>query len=190
MKYQINCSYNGGGDAYILQRVDIHFNHTVCFRLLQIINLKIFQIGAFFRLASDWFQTGFRLARRISDCVFRFNTDSDCFRFISDWQSEKKTSQTGSLKIFILQSKNIIKTSGFVFAFQIALDWPEMAARYCQLGRDRRCRKESIDRVNCFCNKWQCQTTAKISDMFLLSLRNRSYHVVFRWQSSQRIGLI
>ena len=41
----------------------------------------IFQIG--FRLVSDWFQIGtknFRLRVQISDC----------FRFIVDWQSEKK----------------------------------------------------------------------------------------------------
>ena len=53
---------------------------SVCFRLLQIINLKIFQIGAFFRLASDWFQNSFRLAQRISYCVFRFQIASDCFQ--------------------------------------------------------------------------------------------------------------
>ena len=29
MKDELNCSYNGGGDAYILQNVAIHFNHTV-----------------------------------------------------------------------------------------------------------------------------------------------------------------
>ena len=51
-----------------------------------------------FRLASDWFQTDFRLARRNSYCVFRFQIASDCFRFILDWQSEKKIFQTGSLK--------------------------------------------------------------------------------------------
>ena len=62
---------------------------SICFRLLQIINLKIFQIDAFSRLNSDWFQTSFRLAQRISDCVFRFQITSDCFRFILDWQPEK-----------------------------------------------------------------------------------------------------
>ena len=29
MKDELNCSYNGGGDAYLLQSVAIHFNHTV-----------------------------------------------------------------------------------------------------------------------------------------------------------------
>ena len=29
MKDEINFSYNGGGDAYPLQSVAIHFNHTV-----------------------------------------------------------------------------------------------------------------------------------------------------------------
>ena len=29
MKYEINCFYNGGGDAYLLQSAAIHFNHTV-----------------------------------------------------------------------------------------------------------------------------------------------------------------
>ena len=29
MKDYINCSYNGGGDAYLLQIVAIPFNHTV-----------------------------------------------------------------------------------------------------------------------------------------------------------------
>ena len=29
MKYELNCSYNGGGDAYLLQSVAIHFNHKV-----------------------------------------------------------------------------------------------------------------------------------------------------------------
>ena len=29
MKDEINCSYNGGGGAYPLQSVAIHFNHTV-----------------------------------------------------------------------------------------------------------------------------------------------------------------
>ena len=29
MKDEINCSYNGGGDAYSLQSVATHFNHTV-----------------------------------------------------------------------------------------------------------------------------------------------------------------
>ena len=33
----------------------------VCFRLLQIINMKIFQIGAFLRSASYWFQITLRL---------------------------------------------------------------------------------------------------------------------------------
>ena len=59
------------------------------------INVGIFQIGAFFRLASDWFQTGFRLAQRISDRVFRFQIDSDSFQTGS---KKKKTFQTGSLK--------------------------------------------------------------------------------------------
>ena len=83
---------------------------SVCFRLLQIMNIKIFQIGVFFRLASDWFQNGFRLARRISDCVFRFQIASDCFRFISDWQCKKKQfrldwqSEKKSLKLQILSS--------------------------------------------------------------------------------------
>ena len=30
LKDELNCSYNGGGDAYLLQSVAIHFNHTVC----------------------------------------------------------------------------------------------------------------------------------------------------------------
>ena len=29
MKDELNCSPNGGGDAYLLQSVAIHFNHTV-----------------------------------------------------------------------------------------------------------------------------------------------------------------
>ena len=29
MKYEINCSYNDGEDAYILLSVAIHFNHTL-----------------------------------------------------------------------------------------------------------------------------------------------------------------
>ena len=29
MKDELNCSYNGGGDAYLLQSVAIHFSHTV-----------------------------------------------------------------------------------------------------------------------------------------------------------------
>ena len=29
MKDELNFSYNGGGDAYLLQSVAIHFNHTV-----------------------------------------------------------------------------------------------------------------------------------------------------------------
>ena len=29
MKDELNCSYNGGGDSYLLQSVSIHFNHTV-----------------------------------------------------------------------------------------------------------------------------------------------------------------
>ena len=31
LKYEnkLNLSYNGGGDAYVLQSVAIHFNHTV-----------------------------------------------------------------------------------------------------------------------------------------------------------------
>ena len=29
LKDELNCSYNGGGDAYILQSVAIHFKHTV-----------------------------------------------------------------------------------------------------------------------------------------------------------------
>ena len=29
MKDELNCSYNGRGDAYLLQSVAIHFNHTV-----------------------------------------------------------------------------------------------------------------------------------------------------------------
>ena len=29
MKDELNFSYNGGGDAYILQSVAIHFKHTV-----------------------------------------------------------------------------------------------------------------------------------------------------------------
>ena len=64
---------------------------SVCFRLLQIINLEIFQIGAYFRLASDWFQTGFILARIISDCVFRFHINSDCFHihFRMSWKNRK-----------------------------------------------------------------------------------------------------
>ena len=84
---------------------------SVCFRLLQIINLKIFQIGAFSRLASDWFQTGFRLAWRISDCVFRFQIASDCFQIH-----------------FRLVWKNS-KSSDFVFTSQIASDWLEPRQR-------------------------------------------------------------
>ena len=70
--------------------------------------MKIFHIGAFFKLASDWFQTGFILAQRISDCVFIFQIASYFFRFISNWKSLKKSNldwqsgfffQTGSLKI-------------------------------------------------------------------------------------------
>ena len=53
---------------------------SVCFRLFQIIHMKVFQFGAFFRLASDWFQTVFRLARSISDFVLRFQIASDCFK--------------------------------------------------------------------------------------------------------------
>ena len=88
---------------------------SVCFRLLQIINLKIFQIGAFFRLASDWFQTGFRLVSdwheefQIVSSDFRFLQIA--FRFISGW------------------SEKIVKTSDFVFTFQIASDWPEPQQR-------------------------------------------------------------
>ena len=62
-----------------------------CFRLLHIIKLKIFQIGEFFRLASDWFQVGFRLEQTFSDCVFKFQIGlvaSDCFILISNCQSE------------------------------------------------------------------------------------------------------
>ena len=29
MKDELNFPYNGGGDAYLLQSVSIHFNHTV-----------------------------------------------------------------------------------------------------------------------------------------------------------------
>ena len=84
---------------------------SICFRLLQIINLKIFQIGAFFRLAPDWFQTGFRLARKISDCVFIFQMASVCFHihFRLVWKNRK--------------------TSDFVFTFQIASDWLEPQQR-------------------------------------------------------------
>ena len=50
-----------------------------------ILDWCIFQIG--FRLVSDWFQIGTK--------NFRFCIQiSDCFRFISDWQSEKNTFQT------------------------------------------------------------------------------------------------
>ena len=51
---------------------------SLCFRLIQIINMNIFQIGAFFRLYSDWFQTGFRL---VSDWHEEFRiVSSDCFQ--------------------------------------------------------------------------------------------------------------
>ena len=30
MEDEINCSYNDGGDVYLLKSVAIHFNHTVC----------------------------------------------------------------------------------------------------------------------------------------------------------------
>ena len=29
MKNELNLSYNGGGDAYLLRSVAVHFNHTV-----------------------------------------------------------------------------------------------------------------------------------------------------------------
>ena len=47
-----------------------------------------------FILASDWFQTGFISAQRISDCVFRFQIASDSFQT----GSLKEKIQTGSLK--------------------------------------------------------------------------------------------
>ena len=34
MKDELNCSYIGGGDAYLLQSVAIHFNHTVSLDVL------------------------------------------------------------------------------------------------------------------------------------------------------------
>ena len=83
---------------------------SVYFILLQMINLKIFQIGAFFILASDWFQNGFKLAKN-SDRDFRFQIASDCFQIP-----------------FRLVWKNC-KTSYFVFTFQIALDWTEPQQR-------------------------------------------------------------
>ena len=48
---------------------------SVCFRLLQIINLKIFHIGAF----SDWLQTGFML---VPDCHEEFQIMSSDFRLL------------------------------------------------------------------------------------------------------------
>ena len=72
------------------------------------------QISAFFQIHSDSFQTGSR-------------------KNISDWQSEK-TFQNGGLK------KNhfgldivfkIVKTSDFVFAFQIVSDLQEFAVCEC-----------------------------------------------------------
>ena len=51
--------------------------------------MKIFQIGAFSRLVSDWYK--------------EFQIEPSYFRLLqiasdSDWQSEKKRFQTGSMK--------------------------------------------------------------------------------------------
>ena len=35
MKDDLNCSHNGGTDAYLLQSVYIHFNHTVKFKWME-----------------------------------------------------------------------------------------------------------------------------------------------------------
>ena len=80
------------------------------FRLLQMINLIIFQIGEF----SNWIQTGFRMVsywhkgfQIVSSDLILLQID---FRLISD-------SFQNGLKI--------VKTSDFVFTFQIASDWPD-----------------------------------------------------------------
>ena len=65
----------------------------------------VFQIG--FRLVSHWFQIG---TKNLRLCL----QISDCFRLLSE------SFQTGL--------KNH-KTSDFVFAFQIASDWPEPQQR-------------------------------------------------------------
>ena len=41
MKDELNCSYNGGGVAYLLQIVAIHINHTVLKRIENIIRTYI-----------------------------------------------------------------------------------------------------------------------------------------------------
>ena len=52
---------------------------------------RIFHIGAFFRLYSDWLQTGFRLSQLTSDCVFIFQIPSCSFRvlFRLVWENRK-----------------------------------------------------------------------------------------------------
>ena len=74
---------------------------SVYFRLLQIINMKIFQVGAF----SYWLETGFRL---VSDRHDEFQIVSSdfrllqiAFRFISDW-SEKSSKLQILFSHFIL----------------------------------------------------------------------------------------
>ena len=88
--------------------------------------MKIFQIGAFSWLASDWFQTGLRLALRISDFVFRFQIASDCFQihFRLVWK--------------------IVKTSDFVFTFQIDSYWPETQHRRRTLSLPQPLRRRRI----------------------------------------------
>ena len=41
MKDDLNCSHNGGGDAYLLQSIAIHFNHTVK-KKNQIVHVRVF----------------------------------------------------------------------------------------------------------------------------------------------------
>ena len=61
---------------------------SVCFRLLQIISLKISHIGAF----SYWLQTGFRL---VSDWHEEFQIASSDFRLL---HISSDSFQTGSLR--------------------------------------------------------------------------------------------
>ena len=44
MKDDINCSYNDGGDAYLLQSVAIHFNHTVYMCVLKLDSVNALHI--------------------------------------------------------------------------------------------------------------------------------------------------
>ena len=86
--------------------------------------MKIFQIGAFFRLVSDWFQTGFILAQIISDCVFRFQIASDCFRLLQTYfrLASRNIFQTGSLKHFrlVLVDCSLKNCLNFIFCLHIS----------------------------------------------------------------------